>query len=701
MSGKLKRTPTGGMAAGVALGLLSLTLAVIAAPKRSTGPAHTTNWPTYGGPPGNTHYSDLKQINTTNVSRLKVAWSFDTGEVGGLETQPVVIDGVLYAFTPTKEVIALNAATGSLLWKFQSGIKAARPARGVSFWTDGHSKRILAGISNFLYELDADTGKVVPSFGDNGRIDLHENLRGEGYIELTSPGVVYKDLIIVGGAEPESLPAPAGDIRAYEIRTGKRAWTFHTIPHPGEFGYDTWPKDAWTRAGAANNWTGMTLDIERGIVYVPTGSAAPDWYGGERLGDDLFANSLIALKADTGERLWHFQGVHHDIWDRDFPAPPTLVTVRRDGKDVPAIAQTSKQGYLYVFNRLDGTPLFPIEYHSYPASTVPGEVTAREQGLPTKPLPFSRQRLTEDLLTTRTPEAHQWALEHFRTFISNGQFIPASLGKETVMFPGWVGGGEYGGAAVDPETHILYVNANDDALTTGLVKTAGGVGGHALYASQCAACHGGDRAGSPPSIPSLIDVGQRLTPAEILDVLEHGRGRMPSFAALPIAQREGITKFLLHSEDEEAASSSTSTYNTTGYHMFVDPEGYPAVATPWGTLNAINLDTGDYVWKIPFGDYPELAAKGVKNTGSESFGGPVITAGGLVIIAATAFDRKMRIFDKANGKLLWETTLPFSAIATPATYQVNGRQFIVIASGGGRDRRAKTGGVYVAFTLSP
>lgn len=322
--------------------------------------------------------------------------------------------------------------------------------------------------------------------------------------------------------------------------------------------------------------------------------------------------------------------MQHDIWDRDFPAAPTLVTVRRNGKDVPAIAQTSKQGYLYLFNRLAGTPLFPIEYRRYPASSVPGEVTAREQGLATKPLPFSRQRLTEDLLTTRTPEAHQWALEHFRTLISDGQFIPASVGKETVMFSGWVGGGEYGGAAIDPETHILYINANDDALTTGLVKTIGGAGGHALYASQCAACHGQDRTGSPPSIPSLVDIGQRLTPTQIMDVLEHGRGRMPSFASLTVAEREGVVKFLLHGEGEEAASSSPSTYNTTGYHMFVDPDGYPAVATPWGTLNAIYLDTGDYMWKVPFGEYPELAAQGVKNTGSESFGGPVVTVGGCL-----------------------------------------------------------------------
>jgi quinoprotein glucose dehydrogenase len=288
-----------------------------------------TDWPVYGGASDNIHYSTLKQINTRNVSQLQQVWSFDTEEKGGLETSPLIIDGVLYAYTPSQKVIALDAATGKLLWKFTSPGAAvpSRTERSLSYWHKGEEKRLLAGVANYVYALNPKTGEVIPSFGKAGRIDLRENSRGapsELSISTTSPGAIYKDLIIFGDATPEQLPAPPGDIRAYDVRTGQLRWTFHTIPHPGEFGYDTWPKDAWTYSGAANNWCGMTVDTERGIVFVPTGSAATDWYGADRIGDNLFANSLIALNAKTGQRIWHFQAVHHDLWDRDFPAPRLL-----------------------------------------------------------------------------------------------------------------------------------------------------------------------------------------------------------------------------------------------------------------------------------------------------------------------------------------------------------------------------------------
>jgi quinoprotein glucose dehydrogenase len=535
------------------------------------------------------------------------------------------------------------------------------------------------------------------------RIDLREHLRGvpaQQALYVSSPGAIYKDLIILGDGEPESLPAPPGDIRAYDVRTGELRWTFHTIPHPGEFGYDTWPKDAWTYSGAANNWTGMSVDTRRGIVYVPTGSAATDWYGADRVGDDLFANTLLALNAATGERIWHFQGVRHDLWDRDFPSPPTLVTVKRNGKEIPAVVQTSKQGFLFMFNRVDGTPLFPIEYRKVQASTVPGEVAATEQPFPVKPAPFARQSLTEDELTNRTPEAHQQALEHFRKMYQGGQFTPNRVGQETLMLPGWDGGAEYGGSAFDPTTGILYLNANEEALTEVLVKGAGGSGGRAVYEGQCAACHGMNRAGVPPAIPSLVDVGKRLTAEQIVDIIQNGRGKMPGNAGMDAATRRAVARFLLNGDPEQAVpAGAIETYNTTGYRAFVDSEGYPAVATPWGTLNAINLNTGEYVWKVPFGEYPELTAKGVPITGSLNFGGPVVTDGGLLMIAATVYDKKFRIFDKSTGKLLWETVMPFSALTTPATYAVNGKQYIVIACGGGRDRKAGSGGIYMAFAL--
>src|SRR5216684_500798 len=360
-------------------------------PSNEPGQEHQ-DWPAYGGTPENNHYSKLAQINRSNVKRLAVLWSFDTQEEGGLQTSPIIVEGVLYGITPTQKVFALDALTGRLLWKFDSGIRGTQPDRGLAYWANRKDKRILVGVMNFVYALDAATGKPIPSFGNGGRIDLRENLGREPAssqsVDLTSPGIVYKDLVIFGGRNPETLPAPPGDIRAYDVRTGKLRWSFHTIPHPGEFGYDTWPKDAWKSSGAANNWAGMALDPQRGIVFVPLGSAAFDFYGADRIGDDLFGDSLIALRAGTGERIWHFQGVHHDLWDRDFPAPPALLTVTHDGKRIDAIAQTTKSGYVFVLDRTTGKPLFPLNESEYPASNVPGEVTSRTQWLPTLPEPY-------------------------------------------------------------------------------------------------------------------------------------------------------------------------------------------------------------------------------------------------------------------------------------------------------------------------
>jgi len=665
------------------------------------------DWPSYGGAPENNHYSGLRQINRGNVKRLAVAWSFDTQEEGGLQTSPIIVDGVLYGITPTQKVFAVDAATGRLMWKFDSGIRGTQPDRGLAYWPDGKDKRIFVGVMNFLYALDAATGKPVPAFANEGRVDLRENLGREPAsaqsIDLTSPPVIYKDLLIVGGRNPETLPAPPGDIRAYDARTGKLRWSFHTIPHPGEFGYDTWPKDAWKTSGAANNWTGMALDPQRGIVYVPTGSAAFDFYGADRPGDNLFANCLIALNARTGERIWHFQGVHHDLWDRDFPSPPALLTVKREGKEIAAVAQTSKQGFVYLFDRANGTPLFPIESRKYPPSTIPGEVAASEQPLPVRPAPYARQLLTEDSLTTRTPEAHRWALEESKKFRSEGQFVPFSVGKDTVVFPGFDGGAEWGGPAVDPETAIIYINSNEMAWTGALAPNTGENSPRAIYMSQCSVCHGEKMAGSPPAIPALIEVGHRLTPAQVAATIKGGKGRMPGFPNLKENQLSALIDFLTSGESKELRRSAPSPvamkFRFTGYRKFLDSDGYPAVAPPWGTLNAINLNTGEYVWKIPLGEYPELASKGQKNTGSENYGGPVVTAGGLVFIGATNFDKKFRAFDKFTGELLWETTLPFSGNATPATYEVNGRQFVVIAAGGGKDAKSPSGGVYIAFAL--
>ena len=713
---------------------MALTLGACIAPSRTARAAEHgaasvqqtgDGWLSYGGQPSQDHYSSLSQINRENVKRLKIAWTFDTGEKGSLETTPVIVGRVLYTYTPSLKVVALDAASGKLLWTFDSGVHEPDASRGVSYWTDGKESRLFAGMRNLLYALDPTTGKPIESFGEGGYIDLRKELRGDYTLQsigLTSPGAIYKDLIIVGGRDPETPPAPPGDIRAFDVHTGALRWRFHTIPHPGEPGYETWPKDAWKTAGAANNWAGMALDEKRGIVYAPTGSAIFDFYGGDRVGNDLFANSMLALDAETGKLLWYFQGVHHDLWDRDFPAPPTLVTVRRNGKNIDAVAQTTKQGWVFLFDRTNGQPLFPIEERKVPPSTVPGEVTSPTQPVPLLPEPYTRQEVTEDTLTERTPQAHAGAVQQFRTFVGGTQFVPGVVGKPTIVFPGVGGGAEWGGSAVDPNTGIIYINANQVAFTTTLVKNDPSAGiGLQTYRSQCAVCHGVDRSGAPPAYPSLVDVYRRLTAEQITGIVHQGRGRMSSFPNLQGTELNALLEYLRTGKDivntgavasdtvlpaSQPASlapsdqgAATMPYSITGYTRFDDADGYPAVAPPWGTLNAIDLNTGKYLWKLPLGEYPELAAKGLKNTGTENYGGPIVTAGGLLIIAATDFDHKIRAFNSRTGELLWEAMLPFSGVATPATYMVDGKQYIVIAACGARDPKSPPGAVYVAFAL--
>jgi quinoprotein glucose dehydrogenase len=672
-------------------------------------PGSYGGWTHYGGSPDQVRYSTLRQIDKSNVHQLTVAWTYDSQEAGGLQTQPIVVDGVLFGYTPTHKTFALRADTGVLLWTFDSKIEGRGANRGLMYWSSGEDRRVFAAVDQYLYALDARTGQPVAQFGDSGRIDLRAGLGRDPQtqsVRLTTPGVIFKDTLILGGRVSEGLPASPGDIRAYEVRTGKIKWAFHTIPHPGEAGYETWSKDSWTINGGANSWPGMALDVRRGIVYVPTGSAAADFYGANRPGDNLYANCLLALDAETGKRIWSFQFVRHDVWDRDLPSPPMLVTLRRDGLPVDAVVQTTKHGYVFVFDRTNGKTLFPIEYRKFPPSTVPGEVTADTQPIPLKPKPFARQTLDEATLTTRTPEAHQWAVDRLRTFQNGGLFAPLMVGRQTVVFPGFDGGAEWGGAAIDPATGVLYVNANDLAWTGGLAPSDQDGGGRGLYLRQCASCHRDDKAGTPPSIPSLVDVGARRTRPEIEAIIQRGAGRMPGF---PTVQGDALRDLVDHVLGRESSTDSAAArpagspevpYRFTGYEKFLDPDGYPAVAPPWGTLNAIDLNTGEFSWQIPLGEYPELTAKGIKNTGTENYGGPIVTAGGVLFIGATNFDRKFRAFDKATGKLLWETTLPFSGNATPATYQVGDRQFVVIAAGGGKGRRGEaSGGTYVAFAL--
>lgn len=696
--------------------------------------AADTNWGTYLGDKAGSQYSPLRQITPDNVARLEVAWTYRAGGLDGknrtqIQCNPLVIDGLLYGTTPDLQVVALDAATGAEKWRFNPsatrGLTKVGVNRGLATWTDGTQRRLFYANHHWLHAIDAATGQRLPGFGRDGSVDLYEGLGRDVSnlaIQATTPGIVFRDLLILGMRVGEG-PAPAapGHIRAFNVRTGALVWRFHTIPLPGEPGHETWPPDAHKYVGGVNVWAGFALDEPRGLVFCPTGSAAFDFWGGNRLGSNLYANCLLALDAATGRRVWHYQFVHHDLWDRDLPSPPDLLTVTHDGRRIDAVAQTTKSGHVFVFNRETGEPLFPIAEVPAPKSDIPGESAWPTQPRPVKPAPFARQLFTYDEITTRTPAAHRAVLDQFVALRPHAPFLPP--GREgTIILPGFDGGAEWGGAATDPDG-ILYVNANEMAWILQLVDArapagTGSASGPALFTQICAACHGLDRKGNlAQNIPSLLDVGQRLKLPDILALLQTGRGVMPSFAFLSEPQRTAVAGFLLGHEPppdprNDAAANDAARqgepeagadalgripYAMNGYNRWLDPDGYPALKPPWGTLNAIDLNTGEYRWRVPLGEWPALAAQGIRNTGTENYGGPVVTAGGLVFIAASR-DEHLRAFDRRTGRELWKAPLPAAGYATPATYAVAGRQYVVIACGGGKIG-TKSGDAYVAFAL--
>ena len=663
-----------------------------------------TNWPINGGV-NNIRYSPLTQINPGNVTQLQPAWTYDSGDAfsgSEMQSNPIIVDGVLYATTPKMRIIALDAKTGKEVWSFNptqaNDPKRRYRHRGVTVYQN----RVFFTYRNFLYALDRKTGQPLNSFGENGRVDLREGLGRPAErmtVSASTPGVIFEDMLILGSTVPETLPGTPGHIRAFDVNTGKMRWIFHTIPQPGEFGYDTWPKTAYEISGGANAWGGLSIDAKLGMVFAATGSASFDFYGSNRVGDNLFADCILALDAHTGKRIWHFQDVKHDVWDLDLPAAPSLVTVTRNGQPVDAVAQITKTGYIFVFDRKTGAPLFPIEYRSVPPSPLDGEKLSQVQPFPLKPPPFTRQTFTEDMVTDRTPEAHAAVLAKLKATDSNGMFTPPSL-RGTVLMPGTDGGAEWGGAAYDQESGLLFVNSNEQPWIIRMVNHET----KSLYQNNCASCHGSDRKGAPPSFPSLVNIGERRSRQDLIKYINEGSGRMPAFDYLEKNVDE-IVDFLLTGKDsgvvDEAAAKADPNwqkYRNEGYILFRDPENYPPIKPPWGTLNAIDLNKGEIRWRIPFGEYPELAAKGITNTGTDNYGGPVVTKSGLLFIGATSFDNKFHAYDKLTGKLMWEAMLPAAGNATPSIYEVDGREYIVIVCGGGKNE-AKSGGSIVAFAL--
>ncbi|GAB3938583.1 outer membrane protein assembly factor BamB family protein [Larkinella terrae] len=678
-----------------------------------------TDWPEYNGGPDRNHFSTLTQLNPGNVAGLKVAWEYASGGVDTvknntqIQCNPLIINGVLYGVSAGSQAFAVDAATGREIWKTAfTDDTFSMNSRGVTYWTDGKEARIFFAYGSLLYALDARTGKPVLNFGKGGKINLKEGLNRPGadeYVVSNTPGIVYKNLLIMGHRVSEIAPALPGDVRAYDLRTGRIVWTFHTIPHPGEYGADTWPEDGYRNFGGANNWMGMAIDRQRGIVYVPTGTAAFDLYGSTRPGQNLFGNSLIALDAATGKRLWHFQTIHHDIWDRDIPAPPNLFTVVHDGKKVDAVSVLSKQGFLFVFDRVTGKPLFPIEERPMPASTVPGEKAWPTQPIPLKPAPFTRQSFSEndinDFVTDRDTIVAQ-----LRRWQKGKEFIPLPLSpNRTVFFPGTDGGAQWGGAAVD-EAGIMYVPSKQIPVTMGLVPTktgsltAGAVNrnGNQLYQTHCATCHGQNREGSHDgTYPALTGIAQKRNEKSVAQVLAKGQGMMPAFTHLKDAERKAIVDFLFGKTTTVASAGkpglNTSPYHHTGFTRWYDRAGYPVSRPPWGTLTAIDMNTGEHRWQVPLGEYPELVAKGIPPTGTDNYGAPAVTAGGLLFIASSR-DELIRAFDRKTGRELWRAKLPAAGYASPSTYAVNGKQYVVIACGGGK-LKTKSGDRYVAFAL--
>lgn len=680
-------------------------------------------WSAYKADPKSTSYSTLDQINLSNVSQMENVWTLQMSDLEegadpvSSQSNPIIVDGVMYVNSGKQTVYAIDAATGKEIWSFKS-LKEGMPSaasRGVTYWESGDDKRILYSSGNDLMAIDAKTGKLIPSFGKEGRVSLNEGVRDDPdkiSVTLTTPGRIYKDLIIIGSRLPDFYGAPPGYIRAYNCKTGELVWTFHTIPLPGEPGYETWPPDAYKYAGGVNSWAGMSIDMDRGMVIIALGSPSYDYYGADRAGENLYGNSVLALDAATGHYKWHFQTVHHDIWDYDLPAPPNLVTIKKDGKDVDAVAQVTKHGFIFVLDRDTGEPLFPVEERPVPQSNIPGEVTWPTQPFPLKPAPFVKQFMTEEDLSYYSEEDYQAILHQFRSVRYEGLFTPPDL-KGTLSLPATRGGANWGGAAFDPNSTYLYIRGNNLPEIMTIVDidkhfaardNSVFESGRVVYMQHCATCHGEDKKGIPPTFPAVSNLKDKMSESLALEKIRMGGGAMPGYAGvLTEAEQNAIIAYLYDKVDQASDGAVDNSNeekpvrygNITAYRTWSGPSGNPAMKGPWGTLNALNLSTGEYEWQIPLGNDEKLQEPGGPLTGLLGRSGPMVTAGGLVFISGSE-DKKIWAFDAKTGKMVWEYTLPAANNANVCSYQVNGKQYVALSVGGTKENPS---GSVMAFAL--
>ncbi|MEO8470549.1 MAG: pyrroloquinoline quinone-dependent dehydrogenase [Chryseolinea sp.] len=683
----------------------------------------SSTWAHYRSDLSNSAYSPLTEIDAANVKNLEVAWTFHTGDAdsgnrSAIQCNPILANGLLYITSPKLKLMAVDPKDGKEKWRFDpfENNESTGVNRGVSYWEEGEDKRIYFSAGIYLYAIEASTGKLVETFGNHGKIDLREGLGREPAtlsVWATSPGVIFDGVIIQGTALGEGYDAAPGYVRAYQVKTGKLVWTFHTIPMPGEPGYETWPKDAYKEVGGVNSWAGMSVDEKSGTVYVPTGSPAFDFYGGNRVGNNLYGNCLLALDSKTGKLKWHYQLVHHDLWDYDLPAPPNLVDVNVNGNQIEAVAQVTKMGMVFMFDRHTGDPVFSIEERPVPTSALLGEEVWATQPFPSKPLPFVRHQFTTDDITNISPESHQFVTDKIKDARYGLIYNPPGI-EGVVQLPGTRGGAEWGGAAVDPTSGIMYVNANEVPLLIKMKKldSSGSIietPGEKIYTlNNCTMCHGADRSGTNV-FPSLKQLNKRRNEKQIADLLKTGKNQMPAFPNIKGQDLSDLVTFLMDkvvpvSKQKQHADTSKNTmeqkvrYVHDGWKTLNDQNGYPGIKPPWGTLNAIDLNTGELLWKVTLGEYSELLEKGLPPTGTQNLGGPAITAGGLIFIGATK-DEKFRAFDQRTGKLLWEYKLPAGGYATPCIYESNGKEYVIIAAGGGGKVGSPSGDAYIAFSL--